>query len=102
MQHRPVGKRPAIGRNHRRRREQQPFQVLLRKILGQRPTQIGTARAGSPARARVLDQFGQTHLVMVEPHDPSAELAADEEVLLVRRDGNTFYAERRDNPLLSL
>ena len=32
----------------------------------------------------------------------SAELAADEEVLLVRRDGNTFYAERRDNPLLSL
>ncbi len=64
--------------------------------------QIGTARAGSPARARVLDQFGQTHLVMVEPHDPSAELAADEEVLLVRRDGNTFYAERRDNPLLSL
>lgn len=63
--------------------------------------QIGTARAGSPARARVLDQYGQTHLVMVEPHDASAELSADEEVLLVRRDGNTFYAERRLNPLLS-
>ena len=27
MQHRPVGKRPAIGRNRHRRREQQPFQI---------------------------------------------------------------------------
>lgn len=63
--------------------------------------QIGTARAGSPARARVFDQYGQTHLVMVEPHDPSAELAASEQVLLVRMEGNTFYAERHHNPLLS-
>ena len=45
MQHRPVGKRPAIGRNRHRRREQQPFQILVRKILGQRPAQTRAARA---------------------------------------------------------
>ena len=43
-------------------------------------------------RDQLLDQLAEL----------DAELAADEEVLLVRRDGNTFYAERRDNPLLSL
>ncbi|MEL7729792.1 OB-fold-containig protein [Citromicrobium bathyomarinum] len=76
--------------------------VPLSSLVGRMAQiQIGTARAGSPARARVLDQFGQAHFVMVEPHDPSAELAAEEQVLLVRKEANTFYAERRHNPLLS-
>ena len=44
MHQRPVGKRPAIGRNRRRRREQQPFQRLVRKRLGQRPGQACAAR----------------------------------------------------------
>ena len=62
----------------------------------------GVARAHSPARASVKDVHGHTHHVMVEPHEASSELHAGDEVLLVRRDGNQFYAtalaERRLSP----
>ncbi|MBX7501390.1 YqiJ family protein [Qipengyuania sp. YG27] len=62
----------------------------------------GTARSGSPARARVRDLHGQDHYVMVEPHEADSHLLAGDEVLLVRREGNQFYAtalaERRLSP----
>ncbi|MBX7514073.1 YqiJ family protein [Qipengyuania sp. GH38] len=62
----------------------------------------GVARQASPARARVKDVHGQSHYVMVEPHEASSELHAGDEVLLVRREGNQFYAtalsERRLSP----
>ena len=62
----------------------------------------GIARQASPARARVKDVHGQSHYVMVEPHEASSELHAGDEVLLVRREGNQFYAtalaERRLSP----
>ena len=64
--------------------------------------QIGTARAGSPARSKVIDRHGHPHFVMVEPHDSGAELAEGETVLLVRREGQTFYAVQYENPLLAL
>ncbi|WP_073975873.1 OB-fold-containig protein [Erythrobacter donghaensis] len=64
--------------------------------------QIGTARAGSPARARVIDRHGQAHNVMVEPHDASIELRAGDTVLLVRREGETFFAVQYESPLLGL
>lgn len=51
----------------------------------------GTAKAGYPARAKVIDHFGHPHFVMVEPHDAGAEIAQGEEVLLVRREGETFF-----------
>ncbi len=62
----------------------------------------GVARTGSPARARVKDIHGQDHFVMVEPHEPLAELHAGDAILLVRREGNQFFAtalaERRLSP----
>lgn len=62
----------------------------------------GIARGGSPARARVIDRHGHPHHVMVEPHETTSELHAGDEVLLVRREGNQFYAtalaERRLSP----
>lgn len=64
--------------------------------------QIGTARSGSPARAKVIDRHGQTHFVMVEPHDAATELQAGDTVLLVRREGQTFYGVQYDSPLLGL
>ncbi|OBV11113.1 OB-fold-containig protein [Erythrobacter dokdonensis] len=64
--------------------------------------QIGTARHGSPARARVTDAHGQAHFVMVEPHDASTELREGETVLLVRREGQTFFAIHYESPLLGL
>lgn len=76
--------------------------VPLASLVGREAViQIGTARANSPARAKVVDFYGQAHFVMVEPHDPSMALTAEETVLLVRRDGNIFYAQRHNNPLLS-
>jgi hypothetical protein len=64
--------------------------------------QIGTARAGSPARAKVIDVHGQAHFVMVEPHDATTELQTGDTVLLVRREGETFYGVRYESPLLGL
>ncbi|MFU7526954.1 OB-fold-containig protein [Qipengyuania sp. ASV99] len=64
--------------------------------------QIGTARAGSPARAKVIDGHGQSHFVMVEPHDTTIELNAGDTVLLVRREGQTFFGVRYESPLLGL
>jgi hypothetical protein len=64
--------------------------------------QVGTARRGSPARAKVIDGHGHPHFVMVEPHDPDAALVEGETVLLVRREGETFYAMQYENPLLGL
>lgn len=64
--------------------------------------QVGTARRGSPARAKVIDQHGHPHFVMVEPNDPDAALVEGETVLLVRREGETFYAMQYENPLLGL
>ncbi len=64
--------------------------------------QIGTARAGSPARAKVIDLHGQSHFVMVEPHDAATELQAGDTVLLVRREGQIFYGVRYESPLLGL
>ena len=63
--------------------------------------QTGTARASSPARAKVKDAFGHPHYVMVEPHDPTAELTEGETVMLVRREGETFYGVRYESPHLS-
>lgn len=64
--------------------------------------QIGSARQGSPARSKVIDMHGHPHFVMVEPHDPSAVLNEGETVLLVRREGETFYAVQYENPLLGI
>ncbi len=52
----------------------------------------GTARRGAPARARVIDDHGQAHVVMVEPHDDADTLATGDTALLVRREGVLFFA----------
>lgn len=52
----------------------------------------GTASRGHPARAKVVDQFGQAHYVMVEPHHETDIIAQGETALLVRREGPVFFA----------
>jgi membrane protein implicated in regulation of membrane protease activity len=67
--------------------------VSLESLLGRRGTiTVGTARRGSPAQARVRDEHGQSHYVMVEPNDEAHPIGEGETVLLVRRDGNLFTA----------
>jgi len=77
--------------------------VSTESLIGRRATITdGVARTGSPARARVKDVHGQTHYVMVEPHEASSEIHAGDEALLVRREGGQFFAtalaERRLSP----
>ncbi len=57
----------------------------------------GTARLGNPAQARLRDDFGQAHYVLVEPQDGEAELSRGTEIVLVSRDGTRFTATRFEN-----
>jgi hypothetical protein len=52
----------------------------------------GAARRGHPARAKVVDHYGQAHYVMVEPHEDRDVIAQGETALLVRREGSLFFA----------
>jgi hypothetical protein len=51
----------------------------------------GAASRGHPARAKVVDQHGQAHYVMVEPHEDKDVVAQGETALLVRKVGPTFF-----------
>ncbi|MBD3730284.1 MAG: DUF1449 family protein [Sphingomonadales bacterium] len=67
--------------------------VRTDELVGRRgQIATGTARKGYAARAQVKDRFGVTHNVMVEPHDGAAQLREGDEILLVRREGETFFA----------
>lgn len=78
--------------------------VGLDSLVGRRAKiLIGRAAAGHPARAQVSDRFGHAHNVMVEPHEAGSEMLEGDEVLLVRRENQTFYCvalqERRLSPV---
>jgi hypothetical protein len=78
--------------------------VGLDSLVGRRARiLIGRAAAGHPARAQVHDHFGHAHNVMVEPHEAGSEMLEGDEVLLVRRENDTFYCvalqERRLSPV---
>ena len=61
---------------------------------------LGTARAGSPAQAKVRDQHGQMHYVMLEPDDAADAFGAGDSVLLISHSGAVYRAIRDDNPAL--
>ena len=62
---------------------------------------IGTARAGMPAEARVRDEHGATHYVMVEPHESDQSFSAGASILLVRHiTGRRFQAIHNPKPEL--
>jgi len=78
--------------------------VGLDSLVGRRAKIVtGRAAAGHPARAQVHDYHGRPHYVMVEPHEAGSEMLEGDEVLLVRRESETFYGvalqERRLAPL---
>lgn len=76
--------------------------VTLDTLVGRRAEIVtGRARAAYPARSKVVDHFGQPHFVMVEPHDRSAEFVEGEKLLLVRREGDVFFATSLEDRRLS-
>ncbi|ASK87258.1 OB-fold-containig protein [Sphingorhabdus sp. SMR4y] len=67
--------------------------VSIDELTGRRAIiDIGTAKPGYPARAKVKDRYGHGHALMVEPDSEDGIFLAGEEVLLVRRDGDIFKA----------
>ncbi len=61
-------------------------------LMRQRGTILeGVAKRGQPARAKIVDQHGQAHYVMVEPHHDTDVIAQGETALLVRKAGGIFY-----------
>jgi hypothetical protein len=71
------------------------------ELLRERGTVLeGAASRGRPARAKVVDQFGQAHYVMIEPHHDGDVIAQGEVALLVRKEGQVFFAIPDVNPRL--
>lgn len=62
---------------------------------------LGAARVGNPAQAKVRDEHGLSHYIMLEPDVEGEEFQTGEELLLVRRDGTVFKAIRNSNSALS-
>jgi hypothetical protein len=62
---------------------------------------LGTARKGYPAEAKLTDQHGQTHYLMVEPESHDAEFLQGDEVLLVERTAKGFIAIENRHAALS-
>lgn len=60
----------------------------------------GAAARGRPARAKVTDRFGQAHYVMIEPHHDQDVIAQGETALLVRKEGQLFFAVPEEQKLL--
>ena len=51
---------------------------------------MGVAKVDSPVQARLQDEHGKTHYVMVEPDNTGEEFKEGEEVLLVKKEGTIF------------
>jgi len=61
---------------------------------------LGVAEKGHPAQAKLKDQHGQTHYVMVEPDIADEQISAGVDVLLVARKGNIFQVIQNTNEAL--
>lgn len=74
--------------------------VPIDALVGRRGTiAVGRASRGNPARAVVRDIHGQMHNVMVEPHHDNGSFSAGEDVFLVRREGEIFFALDGQGPI---
>lgn len=61
---------------------------------------IGKAEQGSPAEARLKDQYRQNHYVMIEPDVNGEVLESGTKVLLVSQEGSIFKAIKNTNESL--
>ncbi|CAB1058502.1 FIG00849341: hypothetical protein [Olavius sp. associated proteobacterium Delta 1] len=61
---------------------------------------LGNASPGKPAEAKLSDQFGQAHYVMVEPDEPDERFESGTQVVLVSQQGAIFKAIRNKSDAL--
>jgi hypothetical protein len=62
---------------------------------------LGTAAAGKPAQARLTDQHGQSHYVMVEPDLAGVSFEQGAEVLIVSHQGAIYKGIENPNQALT-
>ncbi|WP_428034667.1 YqiJ family protein [Amphritea sp.] len=60
----------------------------------------GTARVGSPAQAKIKDQHGQTHYLMVEPDKNQPDQPQGSQVLIIKQQQSCFIVIPNTNPNL--
>jgi hypothetical protein len=61
---------------------------------------LGSARSGSPAEARLKDEHGQVHYIMVEPDSDKEAFEQGSTVLLVKQESAVFKAIQNTNEAL--
>lgn len=61
---------------------------------------LGVARVGAAAEAKVKDQYGYSHYLLIEPDLPEAEFKQGTAVLIVSRHSAVYKAIVVDNPSL--
>lgn len=61
---------------------------------------LGTASAGSPAQAKLRDEFGQTHYLMVQPDVEGDVFETKEVVLIVKKAGSVYNVIKSTNEAL--
>ncbi len=62
---------------------------------------LAQTERGKPTQAKVRDQFGTTHYILVEPHRDEDRFSPGEEVVLVSRNGSLFEAMPTDIEVIS-
>lgn len=62
---------------------------------------LGTARQGHPAEAKLRDEHGQSHYLMVEPDQQEEPFPQGTHVVLTERLGSVYRAIRNYNPNLT-
>lgn len=62
---------------------------------------LGTAEKDSPAEAKVTDQHGLTHYIMLEPDETGIKFVSGQDLLLVGYDGKVYAAIENTNTVLS-
>jgi hypothetical protein len=62
---------------------------------------LGTARHNSPAEAKLVDEYGQTHYIMVAPDLPEDEFKQGDQVLIVHQAGSLFHVIPGNKPGLT-
>lgn len=58
---------------------------------------IGKATKGSPAEAKLIDQHGQVHYMMLEPKTVGVEFNQGEIVIISKENNSGFYAIKNNN-----
>ena len=61
---------------------------------------LGTAKKGNAAEAKVRDQHGTTHYIMVEPDLADVTFTSGEAVLVIKQEGSVFKVIENTNPSL--